>query len=88
MTNEAHNITTTERACRFTFDGITNFEGWTDGSRWNGFLNVRVSAETHAQVREWVGDEDWHDCGFDEIEPDADGLYSYADGFAAEEVTW
>lgn len=74
------------RSARFTFDDSPCFEGFTDDSRWNGFLNVWVTSETHTQVREWLGEDDWHESGFDEIEPDARGLYSYAHAFATSEV--
>lgn len=67
---------------RFTFDDedAHGFEAWTDGSRWNGFLNIWVTPQVHAAVRVQIGDDDWYESGFHEIEQ-IDGHYSYAFGF-------
>jgi hypothetical protein len=37
---------------RFTFDDSSGqaFDGFTDGSRWNGFLNVQVTPEVRDQI--------------------------------------
>ena len=45
-------MTTTEtlRPCRWTFDGEKTYDGLTDDSTWNGFLNVWVTPEVHEQV--------------------------------------
>ena len=69
------------RACRFYFADDPTYEGFTDDTYWNGFLNVWVTPEVHAQV---VTDHPIEDSDNDywNIEPDADGLISYANGFA------
>jgi hypothetical protein len=33
------------KACRFTFDETPAFDGFTDGTTWNGFDNVWVTPE-------------------------------------------
>ena len=33
-------------------DGEVIFEGWTDGSRWNGWLNVEVTPATRSAIVE------------------------------------
>jgi len=38
------------RRVRWTFDYEHVYDGWTDNTRWNGFLNVHVSEETHKAV--------------------------------------
>lgn len=75
------------RRVRFCFDVPPVFDGITDDTRWNGFLNVRVTPTTHAAVRAWaatVGDGSLE--AFDELKPDANGLFSYAGGFATQEA--
>jgi len=67
---------------RFGFDEeFGPFDGRTDGSHWNGWLNVEVTAETHAKIRarafELYGDEG-EDDSFAAFEPAADGWVSYA----------
>lgn len=74
------------RPCRWTFDGDRVFDGVTDGTRWNGFLNVWVTWETHKAVLGHLGDAD----GTQElhaIKPDPfGGLVDYTNGFATVEV--
>lgn len=76
------------RPVRFGFEGVGPFDGLTDGSTWNGFLNVWVTAEEHEKVLQafrdnnMEGDDDEQLAG---LEPGDDGLVSYANGFVASE---
>jgi len=76
------------RAIKFCFADDKEFDGFTDDSTWNGFDNVWVTAEVHAEVRKYFLEVGYNDeeLGFSLIEPDNDGLYSYANGFATCEV--
>ncbi len=78
---------------KFYFGGDPVFDGFADGSTWNGFDNIWVTAEVHKQIIEhfnaecltlgYFGDQLTEEMlQFTEIEPDAQGLYSYANGFA------
>jgi hypothetical protein len=73
----------TMRPVRWSFDNDpTVYDGFTDDSHWNGWLNVWVREETHKRVIETSDPE----SGLAEIEPDGKGYYCYADGFTAQEV--
>jgi len=89
------------RAVRFNFGGdggvfSNEFDGYTDGTTWNGWLNVYVKLETYRdQIRPmFVGDDG---LGVDETVEDLDGiaaeaekngtLVSLAGGFTTAEVT-
>jgi len=77
-----------------TFDGTASWEGWTDGTRWNGFLNVEVTPEIHEQVKAHftavaaadrargghTEDADWHE------NLNSRGRISYAYGYATTEA--
>ena len=78
---------------RFYFGDNPTFDGLSDGSTWNGFDNIYVTAEVHKQISDHFRSEytstEYDAAGvgylmqsFDEIRTDADGLYSYANGFA------
>jgi hypothetical protein len=71
--------------CRFSFDDGPTFPGFSHGSTWNGFDNVAVTPETHAEVLAWLeregGDADEIE-GFRAMVPDASGLISYGGGYA------
>jgi hypothetical protein len=48
------------RRCHWAFDFSPIYEGWTDDTYWNGFLNVCVTPETRAKVVQdiragWLG---------------------------------
>lgn len=84
------------RPVRWCFEGCETYDGFTDGTHWNGWLNVEVSPEVHALVCEDIRDQiasingDPEDCGltdFLEMVPNERGRYSYAYGYCAEEVT-
>ena len=77
---------------QFCFGDDPTYLGWSDGTTWNGFDNVWVTEDVHNQIcnhfrSEYIlmGEDeagvDYLMQSFD-IEPDADGLYSYANGFA------
>jgi hypothetical protein len=38
------------RPCKFTFDDTPTFDGFTDDTHWNGFLNVCVTAAIHQDI--------------------------------------
>lgn len=67
--------------CRFYFGDDPTYEGFTDGTTWNGFDNIWVTPEVHKQVMADHPIED-PDNNYWDIEPDDDGLISYAYGFA------
>ena len=78
--------------CKFYFGDDPTWDGLTDGSTWNGFNNVWVTEETHKAIVQHFTREyrvsGYHGADLLEvmdsffIEPDDDGLYSYANGFA------
>jgi Helix-turn-helix domain len=84
------------RRVRFTLaDDSAEYEGWTDGSRWNGWLNVSVSTDVRDQI---VSDLEVRACrggfnredvvdGIDTL-PEQDGLVSLARGYCAIEVPY
>src|SRR5690606_39505352 len=61
------------------------FDGFTDGTKWNGFDNIWVTPDTHAQVIEHMGDDPETLEMFRELEPmehpEVGTLYSYSHGF-------
>lgn len=72
------------RTIKFGFHDVGPFDGYTDGSVWNGFINVWVDVKTHAAViaafrKQAEGAQD-----FEAMRPDADGRYCYANGFSTE----
>jgi len=81
------------RAVRWTFDEETAYEGFTDDSTWNGWLNVWVTPEVHAQVISDLGpnpddlsDPDCPDSLYS-LTPSEGGLYCYGWGYCAYEAT-
>lgn len=91
-------MSTTWRPVRFGFDDSPTWDGWTDDTRWNGFLNVEVEPVVHAQMLEWFQQnaEDGYpgepecidECMADVLAmtPNGRGRYSYANGYATQEV--
>ena len=69
------------KSVQFYFGDNPTYSGFTDGSTWNGFENIWVTPAVHAQV---IKDHPIIDADYDywDISPDADGLISYAYGFA------
>ena len=85
------------RPTRFTFcsDDCPVFSGFTDGTYWNGFINVQVTTETIRKIIGWSakdrlkygGHRDEFEGQFDSVVLGENGLHSLAYGFATEEVT-
>lgn len=82
---------TDKKKINFVFDDSPSFEGFTDGTTWNGWENVWCEDWVHAQVIEWLeryvaeNDLDTDDIDeFKNLEMDHEGLYSYAYGYC----TW
>jgi hypothetical protein len=77
---------------KFFFGDDPTYDGFTDGTTWNGFENIWVTKEVHEEivtrftedykVSGYEGDELAEAMESFNIEPDDDGLYSYAYGFA------
>ena len=76
------------RPVRFTFDDARAFDGLTDGTEWNGFLNVLVTPETHAAVIAYLlaCEHDAEVMAEMAALPVRDGLVSYANGYATMEA--
>jgi hypothetical protein len=76
-------------ACRFTFDDSPEFEGFSDGSTWNGFDNVWVTPETRNRIVAWFRAQPDCDADCEEGNQDMlalpvdDGLVSLGWGYAA-----
>lgn len=77
---------------KFYFGDDPLFDGFADGTTWNGFDNVWITADTMKQITDYFR-ADYQSAGYHgadlaevmecfDIEPDADGLYSLANGFA------
>ena len=63
------------------------FNGYTDGTTWNGWNNIWVDEETHLKVLDYLAkDYDYNfnlmfkENNFDELQPNKMGLYCYAYG--------
>jgi hypothetical protein len=68
-------------ACQFTFDGERNFDGLSEGTKWNGFDNVRVTPAVFQEIKEYfdtpdTDPEEWN------VAIGADGYHSLGFGFA------
>ena len=77
------------RPVRWAFDECPTFDGLTDDTTWNGFLNVWVTPAEHAKVIAWMeGDSPDPEALADmkSLTPDARGLIPYANGYTAQEV--
>jgi len=69
--------------CTFYFGDDPTFEGFTDGTTWNGFDNIWVTPEVHEKVlAHFNAIYDPSEHGLNEVQIDGSGLYSYANGFA------
>lgn len=82
------------RKIRWGFDGGPEFDGYTDDTTWNGFLNVWVSPAVHQRVmaslvnqeRELPGSAADTIKEMRAMTPDLRGLISYAYGYTTLEV--
>lgn len=75
------------RACRFYFVEGPNYDGFTDGTTWNGFANVWVKPEVRDQIVTDIranDPDDEHAAQLASEQPDEAGLVSLAKGWAAE----
>ena len=81
------------RPVRFAFDDGVPFEGVTDDTYWNGWLNVRVTPETReaivahlrAEAGRDGGDERDYVSGIDEL-PERNGLVDLGWAYTTTEV--
>jgi hypothetical protein len=72
--------------CKFVFDDSPAFEGFAEGTTWNGFDNVRVTPEIAAAIDSYFATQA-PQYGFDciaEMERCSDGLISLGSGFATQ----
>ena len=81
------------RKCKWSFDDGRIYEGFTNDTRWNGFLNVWVTPEVRDEIvknlRAELADGDIDQAeDIDDIAtlPSEDGLVSFAGGYATSEV--
>ena len=78
----------------FVFDDSPIFEGYTDGTKWNGFANIKVDEKTYLLLLEYFASGYRYDFdkmfetefgigqGGEYLKPNQYGLYSFAYGFA------
>lgn len=72
------------RPVRFYFGDDPTYDGFADGSTWNGFDNVMVTPKVHKEIKNYF----LNVCKYDPeemhlpAEPNALGLYDYSNGFA------
>lgn len=78
---------------RFSFDTEAEFDGFTDGTTWNGFLNVWVTPETRDEIAATDDifstsnpDAQAERDEFKGLEPDESGLICLAYGYATQPV--
>ena len=80
----------TMKPCKFTFDDTPAFDGFAEGTTWNGFDNVCVTPAEFARICEYFRAEygDAYDEamgeGWTELAPGADGLISLGYGYATQ----
>jgi len=84
-------VKTEKRPVRFAFPDEVEFDGFTDGSCWNGFDNIWVTPDTFNTILStWEKNENDDEremiAELREQTPDADGLYSFAYGFATQVI--
>lgn len=92
MTDTSLKITEDMRPVRWGFDEMGPFDGYTDGSTWNGWLNVEVTPDVHAQVCEQmrrdmalIGDDSEETNVFFAMQPGPNGLVDYGNCYCATE---
>ena len=85
---KTNNFTKSMKKVKWCFDDTRVFNGFTDGSKWNGFTNIWVDEKTHKMVskfmiEELIHSEDDYRVKEDWInmQPNSNGLYSYANGY-------
>jgi hypothetical protein len=74
------------KPCKFTFDDTPAFDGFSHGSKWNGFDNVAVTPEVLGEIAVYfrkAGDQETCDMLAELIlDPMEDGLISLGWGYA------
>ena len=71
---------------KFYFDDDKLFDGYHDGTTWNGFQNIWVTKDVHKQVIKHF--ENDIDCDLNTIEPDKYGMFSYSYGYCTSINDW
>lgn len=61
----------------FTFGGDDKFQGFSDGTTWNGFDNVRVTPAEFDRIVEHFDDSD----AFSDVAKDENGLYDLSSAY-------
>ena len=82
------------RKIRWGFDFGPDFDGYTDDTTWNGWLNVWVTPRVHRQVTAMLWKLEQKEPGssadslneMQRMAPDLRGLYSYAYGYTTQEA--
>ena len=81
------------RPVRFAFDDGVRFDGLTDDTYWNGWLNVRVTPETRVAIVEHLraeaaryGDDEGDSVSGIDALPVRDGLVDLGWGYTTSEV--
>ena len=65
----------------FCFSDSPRFSGFTDGTRWNGYINVAVSPETRDEIVDWLESEG-DDTSYIRAIPVIDDLINLSNGYA------
>lgn len=70
--------------CKFRFDDSPVFEGWTDGTFWNGFANVWVAPDVRELIAQHFrnAEGDAYDDQIERLPLDRNGRVSLAMGYA------
>jgi len=71
--------------CTFTFDDEINWQGFSEGTTWNGFDNVRVTPDVFESIKAHFLHLDDDPEAWD-FEPCEDGLISLSYGMATRVV--
>ena len=68
----------------FDFGDGVDYEGFTDGTTWNGFNNIWISDKVYRQLLNNFNHmlSDFRESGLFELTQDESGLYSLAYGFS------
>lgn len=72
--------------CKFTFDDGKVWEGFAEGTTWNGFDNVSVTRSTAAAIDAWFGNDGSENAVIGDMVADENGLISLANGYATQIV--
>jgi hypothetical protein len=80
--------TITLTPCKFTFDDTPEFDGFSHGSKWNGFDNVAVTKEQLEKISAyfWANGDPETASEFADLEQMENGLFSLGWGYATQIV--